>query len=155
MRSFFTCILYYKMNKDGFWGKASHLAQKCVHFTLTQCRHRAMWLRLTFTQMMQNHPVFGRLFSWWRRQMEAFSVLLALCAGNSSVTGEFPSQRPVSGALVFSLTCTWANGWVNNRDASAFIRHRTHYDVTVMNIFYMPSILVRMPKALSHGLSFA
>ena len=31
--------------------------------------------------------------SWWRHQMETFSTLLALCAGNSPVTGEFPSQR--------------------------------------------------------------
>ena len=28
--------------------------------------------------------------------METFSALLALCAGNSQVTGEFPSQRPVT-----------------------------------------------------------
>ena len=34
--------------------------------------------------------------SWWRHQMEAFSALLTLCAGNSPVTGEFPSQRPVT-----------------------------------------------------------
>ena len=34
--------------------------------------------------------------SWWRHQMETFSALLALCAGNSSVTGEFPWQRPVT-----------------------------------------------------------
>ena len=33
--------------------------------------------------------------TWWRHQMEAFFALLALCAGNSPVTGEFPSQRPV------------------------------------------------------------
>ena len=33
---------------------------------------------------------------WWRQQIEAFSVLLAICAGNSLVTGEFPSQRPVT-----------------------------------------------------------
>ena len=33
--------------------------------------------------------------SWWRHQMATFSALLALCAGNSPVTGEFPSQRPV------------------------------------------------------------
>ena len=32
---------------------------------------------------------------WLRHQMETFSVLLAFCAGNSLVTGEFPSQRPV------------------------------------------------------------
>ena len=34
--------------------------------------------------------------SWWRHQMETFAALLALCAGNSPVTGEFPSQRPVT-----------------------------------------------------------
>ena len=33
---------------------------------------------------------------WWRHQMETFSALLALCAGNSPVTGKFPSQRPVT-----------------------------------------------------------
>ena len=33
---------------------------------------------------------------WWRYQMETFSALLALCEGNSQVTGEFPSQRPVT-----------------------------------------------------------
>ena len=32
--------------------------------------------------------------SWWRHQMETFSALLAICAGNSPVTGEFPAQRP-------------------------------------------------------------
>ena len=33
--------------------------------------------------------------AWWRNHMETFPVLLALCAGNSPVTGDFPSQRPV------------------------------------------------------------
>ena len=36
------------------------------------------------------------LLSWWRHQMETFSGLLALCARNSPVSGEFPSQRPVT-----------------------------------------------------------
>ena len=34
--------------------------------------------------------------SWWRHQMETFPALLAICAGNSPVPGEFPTQRPVS-----------------------------------------------------------
>ena len=34
--------------------------------------------------------------TWWRHQVETFSALLALCAGNSTVTGEFPSQRSVT-----------------------------------------------------------
>ena len=31
--------------------------------------------------------------SWWRHQMETIFVLLALCAGNPPVSGEFPAQR--------------------------------------------------------------
>ena len=33
---------------------------------------------------------------WWRHQMETFSALLAICAENSPVHGEFPTQRPVT-----------------------------------------------------------
>ena len=33
---------------------------------------------------------------WWRHQMETFSALQAIFVGNSPVTGEFPSQRPVT-----------------------------------------------------------
>ena len=35
-------------------------------------------------------------WTWWRHQMEIFSALLALYAGNSPVPGEFPTQRPVT-----------------------------------------------------------
>ena len=34
--------------------------------------------------------------SWWRHQMETFSALLTICAGNSPVPSEFPGQRPVT-----------------------------------------------------------
>ena len=34
--------------------------------------------------------------TWWRHQMETFSALLVICAGNSPVPGEFPTQRPVT-----------------------------------------------------------
>ena len=37
----------------------------------------------------------GRI-AWWRHQMETFSALLAFCAGNSPVRGEFSTQRPVT-----------------------------------------------------------
>ena len=43
----------------------------------------------------------GRLYlelasSWWRHQMGIFSVLLVIYVRNSTVTGEFPAQRPVT-----------------------------------------------------------
>ena len=34
--------------------------------------------------------------TWWRHQMEISSAPLAFCAGNSPVTGEFPTQRPMT-----------------------------------------------------------
>ena len=64
--------------------------------------------------------------------MEIFSVLLAICAGNSPVPGELPTQSHWRGALMFSLICVWINGWVKNREAGDLSRYRAHYDVTVM-----------------------
>ena len=46
------------------------------------------------------------LVAWWRHRMQTFSALLALCAGNSLVTGEFSAQRPVTRSLDISLICT-------------------------------------------------
>ena len=46
--------------------------------------------------------------------METFSALVALCAGNSSVTDEFPSQRPVTWSfyIFFYLRL---NKWLNKQ----------------------------------------
>ena len=56
--------------------------------------------------------------TWWRHQMETFSALLALCGGNSPVTGEFPAQRPLmrSFDVFFDLRpskrlCKQSGGW--------------------------------------------
>ena len=56
--------------------------------------------------------------SWWRHQMETFSALLAICAGNS----------PITSALIY----VWINGWKNNREADDLRRSRSYYDVIVM-----------------------
>ena len=42
------------------------------------------------------HKIMIQSTTWWRHQMETFSVLLAICAGNSPAPGEFPAQRPVT-----------------------------------------------------------
>ena len=81
---------------------------------------------------MREQRILVAMSSWWRHQMETFSTLLALCAGNSPVTGEFSAQRPVTRVLVFSLIYAWINAWVNNREAGDLRRHSSHYDVTIM-----------------------
>ena len=66
--------------------------------------------------------------------METFSALLAICVGNSPVTGE----GQWSEALTFSLILAWMNGWVNTSEAGDLRRHRAHYDVTVMKDYCNP-----------------
>ena len=70
--------------------------------------------------------------TWWPHQMETFFVLRALCAVNSPVTGEFPSQRPVTGSCDVFFDLCLNSSWVNNRDIGDLRHHRTHYDVIVM-----------------------
>ena len=43
-----------------------------------------------------------------------------------------PHKGQWRGALMFSLTCAWINGWVNNHEAGDLRRHRAYYDVIVM-----------------------
>ena len=58
---------------------------------------------ILLTALLSKHQFF-RLFHniprikipWWRHQMEISSALLDICAGTSSVPGEFPAQRPVT-----------------------------------------------------------
>ena len=61
-----------------------------------------------------------------------FFTLLALYAGNSPVTGEFPSQRPVRRSFDALFDVRLNKGWVNTRDAGDLRRHRSHYDVAAI-----------------------
>ena len=81
--------------------------------------------------------------SWWRLQMETFSALLALCAGNSPVTCEFAAQRPVtrSFGVFFDLR-------LNKRlsEAGELRCQLAHYDVIVM-IPWRHHIIISQPQA--------
>ena len=72
--------------------------------------------------------------------MKTISALLAICAGNSSATGEFPAQRPVTWGFDVSFDLYPNNGWANIREAGDLRRHRAHYDVIVM-IYWGPGYI--------------
>ena len=61
-----------------------------IKFSLT-CPEKSVFILL-------NHNIILHLtqLQW----IQIFSMLLALCAGNSPVTGEFPSQRPELGVFM-------------------------------------------------------
>ena len=61
-----------------------------------------------------------------------FGVTGHLCEEFTGHQWNSPHKGQWRGALVLSLICTWINGWVNNREAGDFRRHRSHYEVTVI-----------------------
>ena len=97
---------------------------------------------------------------WWRHQMETFFRIIGL----SPVTVNSPHKGQWRGVLMFSLICTWVNGWVNNGEAGDLRRHRAHYDVTVMHCLewkmeidcldVMNACLLSVPPQLLWALAF-
>ena len=75
--------------------------------------------------------------TWWRHQMETFSALLAICARNSPVHGEFHAQRPVTRSFDVFFDMRPNKRWVSNREAGDLRRHHAHHDVIVMIIAYV------------------
>ena len=88
----------------------------------------------TAVQIISRRTCMRHSVAWRRHQMETLSASLALCAGNSPVTSEYRSQRPVTRSCdVFFSSAPW----VNNREAGDLRRHRPHYDVIVMDHIYV------------------
>ena len=75
--------------------------------------------------------------------METFSALLAICAGNSPVSGEFPAQRPVTRSfdVFFDVRV-----WVNTREAGDLRRYPIHYDVIVMFYTEMALVIIMLDR---------
>ena len=66
-----------------------------------QQRHQSFALKYEFTDtwpvdFTHKGIVMWWAFPWWRHEMETFTALLAMCAENSTGSGEFPAQRPVT-----------------------------------------------------------
>ena len=70
--------------------------------------------------------------------------------------GEFTGHRWIHrtkdecGTLMFSLICAWIYGWINNSEAGDLIRHRAHYDVSVMCVFRYINIRVEFKNITPH-----
>ena len=66
--------------------------------------------------------------------MEIFSALLAICAGNSPVTDEFPAQRPVMRSFDVFFDLHLNKRLSKQRWGWWFDTSSRHYDVSVMNV---------------------
>ena len=57
---------------------------------------RILTWNICFESLSLSLSIYIYIKCWWRHQLETYSALLALCAGNIPVTGEFSSQRSVT-----------------------------------------------------------
>ena len=75
-----------------FWAQSDAHSTHSNHF-MTLCFTKCVTVLQTcwFKYVQMCSPD-----AWWRHQMETFPALQALCAGNSPVTDEFPSERPAT-----------------------------------------------------------
>ena len=107
--------------------------QRSVWFLMQRCkwstRIKSISLRMSITFTGCKLTI-----SWWRHQMETFSALLAICAGNSPVSGEFPAQRPVTRSfdVFFDLRPNKrlskpSRGWWFETLSNPLWRHRNVY----------------------------
>ena len=67
------------------------------------------------------------VLTWWRHQMVTVSALLALCAGNSPVTGEFHSQRPLSRSFDVFFHLRQNRDWWFETPSRPLWRHCNEY----------------------------
>ena len=115
-RPFLPCVL--KINipwskSNLFWGWPEYtnmpnlrpfsvvFSRKCPEIAKSKCRNVAKMRKINrrwpkSKSVLKMFRIHQYVESWRRHQMETYSALLALCVGDSLVTGEFPSQRPVT-----------------------------------------------------------
>ena len=81
------------------WSCIQQILQVNETCTMRTATNHKKWTtsshHLLYTQSITDQLKCAHI-SWWRHQMESFSALLAICAGNSPASGEIPTQRPVT-----------------------------------------------------------
>ena len=119
-------------------GVSSHRQPECLFNNLWRLTSQKK--KLVIIEILWRTPPLAD--TWWRHQMETFSALLAISAGNSPVPGEFPVQRPVTRRFdVFFDVHPNKRLGVHNGEAGDLRRHRAHYDVTVMKFPHTGSVI--------------
>ena len=80
-------------------------------------------------------------FPWWRHQMETFSALLAICVGNSPVTGGISTRRPVTVSFdifidlrLFKRLNKQSWGWWYETPSHSLWRHRNVISCTLKQV---------------------
>ena len=133
LQKWFICLVI--GNKQAFVEHIKVRQYNNINMNITVASHGRHGVSNQRQLQTENHSTLFALYlrnDWWRHQMKALSALLAICAGNSPVSGDFPAQRPVARSFDLFFDRAGINGLINNREAGDLRRHRPNYNVIVM-----------------------
>ena len=138
---------------------AAYLQTLQVYHHSTRYHEFAFWQLSCRCLTMEDCAYIGRtgpiislyiILPWWRHQMETFSALLYICAGNSPVPGEFPTQRPVTRSFDVSfdlrpnkrVSKQWWGWWFETPSSQLWRHCNTYFSNSTMIIYFMSRVLV-------------
>ena len=119
------------------WSKPSNSVSTWLKFLIARWSSQP-FLSIFFLNV-PNCTYFRHVFitifvSWWEFSCQdlckIFMTVFMMTSSNGNIFRV--AGHLWRGALMFSLICTWINGWVNNGEAGDLRRYHPHYDVTVM-----------------------
>ena len=128
------------------WYLLLHLSDDKEILHILECaKYLCDWISSLKTIVKANFIKFRWNYLWWEGRLVNEVVLRMMTSSNGNIfrvtgplcgeftgPGEFPTQRPVTRSLMFSMICAWTNGWVNKLEAGDLGRHRGNYDVNIM-----------------------
>ena len=128
---------------------ALELHLSCTNPSIYTPHGLPMRVRYSVTIVTSKNDLYSCLPGWCH-QMETFSALLSICAGNSPVPGEFPAQRPVTQSFdVFfhlrpnKLLSKQLWGWWFETPSHPLWRHRNGNCCAVCNIMPLLAVLLQ------------
>ena len=93
-----------------------------------------VWVPLAPFSVMRTMPTYmGRSYHDDAIKWKHFPRYWPFVQGIHRSTMNSPHKGQWRAPFMFSLSCTWIDGWVNNSEAGDLRRYRAHYDVIVMN----------------------
>ena len=117
------------LNFDGWpWKTKGRLFFATSSFT-----HHFVAIREFKLELQSGNVQFGSSMMTWS-DGNIFRVTGPLWGGIHWSLVNSPHKDQGVGALMFSLICSWTNGWVNNRDAGDVRRHCAYYGVSLFKL---------------------
>ena len=116
---------------------------RCEHMKTNGCWvSNCDWYQIVWGMITMRHLQTSKSQTWWRHQMETFSALLAIGAGNSPVPGKFPAKRPAARSFDVFFDFRLNKRLKKQSWGWWFQNYRAQYGVIVMLSIHCLSLMI-------------